>query len=203
MIKPPNQAIRELRKIISQTQAEFAVMIGVSKDAVGNWEAGRNQVTESFARRLVLVTGVDGRMLRMGVSVPLSTAEDEHVSTEEDYDRHRESEWGQRVDGLSIEWTRWSWCCWRRPGLAAKKSGIGCRVALSLKLETSRRQFFPVWQKIGGRLQRLPARQGRVAGVFKQKFQRRRFDMAVAKDHVGFASWIQFGTHPIMPCPLL
>jgi len=31
----------------------------------------------------------------MGVSVPLSTAEDEHVSTEEDFDRHRESEWGQ------------------------------------------------------------------------------------------------------------
>ena len=95
------------------------------------------------------------------------------------------------LDGLSIEWTRWSWCCWRRPGLAAKKSGIGCRVALSLKLETSRRQFFPVWQKIGGRLQRLPARQGRVAGVCKQKWQRRRFDVAVAKDHVGFASVAQ------------
>ena len=39
---------------------------------------------------------------------------------------------------------------------------------------------------VGGRPQGLPARQGRVAGVFKQKFQRRRFDVAVAKDHVGF-----------------
>ena len=32
----------------------------------------------------------------------------------------------------------------------------------------------------------IPATQRRVAGVFKQKFQRRRFDVAVAKDHVGF-----------------
>jgi hypothetical protein len=33
----------------------------------------------------------------------------------------------------------------------------------------------------------VPARQGRVAGVGKQKWQRRRFDVAVAKHHVGFA----------------
>ncbi len=33
----------------------------------------------------------------------------------------------------------------------------------------------------------IPAHQGRVAGVGKQEFQRWRFDVAVAKDHVGFA----------------
>jgi len=33
----------------------------------------------------------------------------------------------------------------------------------------------------------VPARQSRVAAVFKQEAQRRRFDVAVAKDHVGFA----------------
>ena len=33
----------------------------------------------------------------------------------------------------------------------------------------------------------IPSHQGFVAGVFKQKFQCRRFDVAVAKDHVGFA----------------
>ena len=45
-----------------------------------------------------------------------------------------------------------------------------------------RRQFFAVRQMVA-----VPAHQGRVAGVFKQEFQRRRFDVAVAKDHVGFA----------------
>ena len=33
----------------------------------------------------------------------------------------------------------------------------------------------------------VPARQGRVAGVFKKKLQHRRFDMGVAKGHVVFA----------------
>jgi len=33
----------------------------------------------------------------------------------------------------------------------------------------------------------VPAGQGGVAGVGKKKLQRRRFDVAVAKDHVGFA----------------
>jgi hypothetical protein len=34
----------------------------------------------------------------------------------------------------------------------------------------------------------VPAGQGGVAGVGKKKWQRRRFDVAVAKDHVGFAN---------------
>src|SRR5476651_939865 len=51
-----------------------------------------------------------------------------------------------------------------------------------------RRQFFAVRQMTGGRPQGpVPARRGRVAGVFKQQLQRRRFDVAVAKDRVGFA----------------
>jgi hypothetical protein len=33
----------------------------------------------------------------------------------------------------------------------------------------------------------IPAAQGVGAGVFKKKLQRRRFDVAVAKYHVGFA----------------
>jgi len=45
-----------------------------------------------------------------------------------------------------------------------------------------RRQFFAVRQMVA-----IPTHQSRVAGVFKQEFQRRRFDVAGAKDHVGFA----------------
>ena len=88
-----NQAVRALRKIIGLTQAEFAVMIGVSKDAVVSWETGRNELSATFARRIALVTGVDGRTLRLGVSVPFSQAADAHVYTKEDFERHQRTEW--------------------------------------------------------------------------------------------------------------
>ena len=50
----------------------------------------------------------------------------------------------------------------------------------------SGRKFFAVRQMVA-----IPTTQGIVAGVCKQKWQRRRFDVAVAKDHVGFASVAQ------------
>ncbi len=95
MKNKPNEAIRALRKIIGYTQAEFAAMIGVSKDAVVSWETGRNQVSDTYVRRIALATGVDGRMLKAGVSVPLSTAEDGHLYRAEDFEHHRQSEWGR------------------------------------------------------------------------------------------------------------
>jgi transcriptional regulator with XRE-family HTH domain len=90
---PPNEAVRALRKIIGLTQAEFATLIGVSKDAVVSWELGRNELSATFARRIALVTGVDGRMLRLGVSVPFSQEADAHVYTKEDFERHQRTEW--------------------------------------------------------------------------------------------------------------
>jgi len=88
-----NQAVRALRKIIGLTQGEFAVMIGVSKDAVASWETGRNKLSATFARRIALVTGVDARTLRLGVSVPISQDADAHVYTKEDFERHQRTEW--------------------------------------------------------------------------------------------------------------
>ena len=88
-----NEAVRALRKIIGLTQAEFAVMIGASKDAVVSWEIGRNELSVTWARRIALVTGVDGRMLRLGVSVPMSQAQDCHDYTKEDFERHQQTEW--------------------------------------------------------------------------------------------------------------
>ena len=104
MNKNPNEAIRALRKIIGQTQAEFAVMIGVSKDAVVSWETGRNQISDTYARRIALATGVDGRCLRMGVSVPISQSADAHVYTAEDFARHRASEWGRTDEEGARRW---------------------------------------------------------------------------------------------------
>jgi DNA-binding XRE family transcriptional regulator len=94
MKKQPNEGVRALRKIIGQTQAEFAVMLGASKDAVVSWETGRNQLSATWARRIALVTGVDGHCLRLGVSVPMSQAGEAHVYTAEDFERHQKTEWG-------------------------------------------------------------------------------------------------------------
>ena len=68
-------------------------MIGVSKDAVVSWEIGRNELSATFARRIALVTGVDGRTLRLGVSVPFSQAADANVYTKEDFEQHQRTEW--------------------------------------------------------------------------------------------------------------
>ena len=96
MRKKPSEAIRALRKTLGLTQAEFAVMIGASKDAVVSWETGRNQLSAAFARRIALVTGVDGRMLQLGVGVPFSNSASGEAKayTAEDFERHRQTEWG-------------------------------------------------------------------------------------------------------------
>src|ERR1051325_4547136 len=88
-----NEAIRAIRKTIGLTQAEFAEMIGASKDAVVSWEIGRNELSATWARRIALVTGADGGTLRLGVSVPFSQAQDGHVYTKEDFERHQRTEW--------------------------------------------------------------------------------------------------------------
>jgi transcriptional regulator with XRE-family HTH domain len=104
---PRNEAVRALRKTIGLTQAEFSELIGVSKDAVVSWEIGRNEISETFARRVALVTGADWRTLRMGVEVPFSAAEDAHVYTKEDFERHQREEWGtEEVQARRLEYCR-------------------------------------------------------------------------------------------------
>lgn len=95
MKKYSNEAVRSLRKIIGMTQAEFAEMIGVSKDAVVSWELGRNKISATFARRIGLATGVDGKALYLGVSVPISSDRDAHVYTAADFEKHQQTEWGR------------------------------------------------------------------------------------------------------------
>ena len=68
-----NEAVRALRKIIGLTQAEFATMIGASKDAVASWDAGRNRLSVAFARRIAFATGVDEGSLLEGKGVPALT----------------------------------------------------------------------------------------------------------------------------------
>jgi transcriptional regulator with XRE-family HTH domain len=93
----PNQALRELRKIIGRTQGEFAVMIGASKDAVASWELGRNKLSPQFARRIEFATGVKEESLLRGRGrlVTYIPFQGHHPFTAETFTRYRESYWGR------------------------------------------------------------------------------------------------------------
>ena len=92
------EAIRELRKIIGQTQEEFAEMIGASKDTVVSWETGRNQVSASFALRIGLATGADPDSLVRGEPVPQYIDHElarRRPFAREDFERQRREGWGR------------------------------------------------------------------------------------------------------------
>jgi transcriptional regulator with XRE-family HTH domain len=87
----PNETIRELRRILGQTQGEFAAMIGASKDTVVSWETGRNRLSAAFARRIGFATGVDEDSLAGGEGVPRLTlpVAGARGYTAEDFARYR------------------------------------------------------------------------------------------------------------------
>jgi DNA-binding XRE family transcriptional regulator len=93
----PNKALKELRKIIGCTQGEFAAMIGASKDAVVSWEVGRNKLSESFARRIGLVTGAEAKPLLAGKGrlTCLGPRRVREPFTAETFERHSTTYWGR------------------------------------------------------------------------------------------------------------
>ena len=104
----PNRAIRELRNIIGRTQGEFAAMIGASKDAVASWETGRNRLSEPFARRMALATGVDAKGLLRGRGpltcyVPFSG---QQPFSKAAFDQYRESYWGRSDEAAARQHLR-------------------------------------------------------------------------------------------------
>ena len=93
----PNRTIREVRKILEQTQSEFAAMIGVTRDAVVNWELGRGRLSRKFGRRIALATGAEEKGLLSGRG-PVTTyvLGKGHVPfTAETFAEHRKSYWGR------------------------------------------------------------------------------------------------------------
>lgn len=50
------------RKMLNMTQPEFSAALGVSKEALGAWESGRNEagITAAVARRVEMLTGQPG-----------------------------------------------------------------------------------------------------------------------------------------------
>ena len=93
----PNKSIRELRQTLGQTQAEFAAMIGASKDTVVSWELGRNKLSPQFARRLWFATGAETETLlhgRGGVTTSGHPATRQPY-TAETFAQHRKTNWGR------------------------------------------------------------------------------------------------------------
>ena len=50
-------AMRRARQELGMTQAQFAVAIGMSKDAVASWETGRNRISRTSALRMSVGLG--------------------------------------------------------------------------------------------------------------------------------------------------
>jgi transcriptional regulator with XRE-family HTH domain len=92
-----NQTLWNLRHILGLTQAEFAAMIGASKDTVASWDAGRNPLSASFARRIAFATGVDEKSLLEGKGAPALTVPvlGARAYTAEDFARYRRTTKGR------------------------------------------------------------------------------------------------------------
>jgi len=93
-MKKRSNNIGALREILGQTQAEFAAMIGISRDAVASWECGRNPLSAGYARRIAHATGVDPQALLGAGPLRVHLAEPQRPYTREEFQRHRKHYWG-------------------------------------------------------------------------------------------------------------
>ena len=59
----PNTTLKRVRLTMGKTQEQFATLIAVTKDAVINWENGRNGLSPEMARRIEWVTGARAKDL--------------------------------------------------------------------------------------------------------------------------------------------
>jgi transcriptional regulator with XRE-family HTH domain len=103
-----NENVRELRRILGQTQGAFAATIGASKDTVASWETGRNPLSAGMARRISLATGVEEKSLHRG-SRPLLTRDPfpRRPFTLEEFERHHKRFWGGTAEeGARRQFTR-------------------------------------------------------------------------------------------------
>ena len=83
------RGLTALRKLLGQTQTEFAATVGVSKDAVASWDCGRNDLSATMARRIALATGVDDRSLLRGDRPLLTMSLPRRPYTREDFAAHQ------------------------------------------------------------------------------------------------------------------
>ncbi len=94
----PNEAIKELRKVIGMTQGELAALIGASKDTVASWEGGRNRLSAGMARRISLATGVEERSLLRGGRLLRTRYPARRPFARAEYERHLRLFWGESAE---------------------------------------------------------------------------------------------------------
>jgi transcriptional regulator with XRE-family HTH domain len=61
-----NKSVRFVRETLGKSQEQFAALVGVSKDAVVNWENGRTGLSAANAQRIRMATGADTPSLLKG-----------------------------------------------------------------------------------------------------------------------------------------
>lgn len=61
-----NERIKKLRKTLDLTQQKFADKIGVKRNTVGQWEIGRNEVTDAIIFSICREFHVNEEWLRTG-----------------------------------------------------------------------------------------------------------------------------------------
>ena len=93
-----NKRIRALRVILDQTQTEFAVTVGVSKDTVASWETGRNNVSKKFGRRIALVAGVSEKSLLKGDGKLRPMNPNRKDYNLEEFESHQKICWGKTAE---------------------------------------------------------------------------------------------------------
>jgi transcriptional regulator with XRE-family HTH domain len=101
-MKKRTNTIGTLRKTLGQTQAEFAAMIGISRDAVASWECGRNALSAGYARRIAHATGVDPKSLLGTGPLWVHLAEPRRPYTREEFQQHRKHYWGNSDQASAV-----------------------------------------------------------------------------------------------------
>ncbi|MCU0786373.1 MAG: helix-turn-helix transcriptional regulator [Verrucomicrobia bacterium] len=93
-MKKRTNNMEALRKILGQTQEEFAAMIGISRDAVASWECGRNALSAGYARRIAHATGVSPQSLLGTGPLWVHLAQPRRPYTAAEFQQHRKHYWG-------------------------------------------------------------------------------------------------------------
>src|ERR1039458_943391 len=93
----PNKTVAKLREILGKTQAQFAVMLGVSRDTIVSVENGRNRLRPGLAYRIHIATGVNQVNLLENTGVLMTGDQDPYGRGISEYTRESFEEWRNNV----------------------------------------------------------------------------------------------------------
>jgi DNA-binding XRE family transcriptional regulator len=89
--------VAKLREILGKTQAQFAVMLGVSRDTIVSVENGRNRLRPGLAARIHIATGVNQVNLLENTGVLMTGDQDPYGRGISEYTRESFEEWRNNV----------------------------------------------------------------------------------------------------------